>query len=122
MEKCGTSSGSTTKKVTVHSCGEEGVDDQPAKKQKGSGEEVQVLHIIRKHHASRRPSSWRQEKITCSKLEAASFLQDLRGTLEKPLDWAQGRRAPQVRRRRTERGLRKAGAAAFGLRLRQEGR
>ena len=29
------------------------------------------------------PRSWRQEKITCSKLEAASFLQDLKSDLEK---------------------------------------
>eukprot|EP00913_Durusdinium_trenchii_P010842 g10171.t1 len=54
MERCGSSSGKTSKK------------------------EVQVLHIIRKHSGS-----WRQEKITCSKLEAASFLQDLKSDLEK---------------------------------------
>ncbi|CAK9090827.1 unnamed protein product [Durusdinium trenchii] len=86
MERCGSSSGKTSKKVTIHSCGEEttGDDAPPAKKPKtGGAEEVQVLHIIRKHSGSRRPSSWRQEKITCSKLEAASFLQDLKSDLEK---------------------------------------
>lgn len=83
MERCGSSSGKTSKKVTIHTCGEEGCNDEPpAKKMKGS-DEVQVLHIIRKHSGSRRPSSWRQEKITCSKLEAAAFLQDLRSDLEK---------------------------------------
>lgn len=86
MEKCGTSSGKTTKKVTIHSCGEEVIDDAPkppAKKQKTLAEgEVQVLHIIRKHKGSRRPSSWRQETITCSKEEAGQFLADLRRKLQ----------------------------------------
>ncbi|CAE7161400.1 CYP18-4 [Symbiodinium pilosum] len=89
MEKCGTPSGKTSKKVTIHSCGEEAVNDAPmpsqppAKKQKtiGAGE-VQVLHIIRKHTGSRRPSSWRQDVITCSKDEAGQFLADLRQKLQ----------------------------------------
>eukprot|EP00438_Fugacium_kawagutii_P010502 Skav232130 [mRNA] locus=scaffold1744:52322:56802:- [translate_table: standard] len=86
MERVGTGSGKTTKKVTVHNCGEEtlGGDEPPAKKSRS--DQIQVLHIIRKHSGSRRPSSWRQdawEKITCSKLEAAGFLQDLRSELEK---------------------------------------
>ena len=74
-------------------CAKEVIDDAPkppAKKQKMLAEgEVQarrlklrqsrqsrgvawfkVLHIIRKHKGSRRPSSWRQETITCSKEEA----------------------------------------------------
>lgn len=63
MERCGTSSGKPTKKITVHSCGEETSGDEPPAKKARSGDtgEVQVLHIIRKHSGSRRPSSWRQE-------------------------------------------------------------
>ena len=71
MERCGSSSGKTSKKVTIHSCGEETSGDEPPAKKLKSGDEVQVLHIIRKHNGSRRPSSWRQEageknvEITC---------------------------------------------------------
>mmetsp|Transcript_63119 Transcript_63119/g.112174 ORF Transcript_63119/g.112174 Transcript_63119/m.112174 type:complete len:308 (+) Transcript_63119:67-990(+) len=86
MERCGSSSGNTSKKVTIHTCGEEdGAGAPPVKKTKTeeaiSGDQVQVLHIIRKHKDSRRPSSWRQDKITCSKEESASFLQGLRQQL-----------------------------------------
>jgi NIMA-interacting peptidyl-prolyl cis-trans isomerase 1 len=46
---------------------------QPAQPAAGGGNEpreVQVYHILRKHNGSRRPSSWRQEKITQSIEEA----------------------------------------------------
>merc|ERR1712070_471840 len=36
------------------------------------------LHVIRKHKGSRRPSSWRQERSTCTEDEATEFLADLR--------------------------------------------
>ena len=39
---------------------------------------VQCSHILVKHRESRRPSSWRQENITCSKEEA---LKQLEGTM-----------------------------------------
>eukprot|EP00933_Yihiella_yeosuensis_P050473 TRINITY_DN48260_c0_g1_i1.p1 TRINITY_DN48260_c0_g1~~TRINITY_DN48260_c0_g1_i1.p1 ORF type:complete len:306 (-),score=54.91 TRINITY_DN48260_c0_g1_i1:60-977(-) len=83
MEKCGSSSGRTNKKVTIHTCGEVEPEGPASKKAKtGGGDEVQVLHIIRKHSGSRRPSSWRQDKITCSKQESAEFLSGLRGQLK----------------------------------------
>lgn len=43
--------------------------------------EVQVLHIIRKHRGSRRPSSWRQDTITSTEAEAAEFVSGLRKQL-----------------------------------------
>ncbi|CAJ1363706.1 unnamed protein product [Effrenium voratum] len=58
----------------------EGLEDAPPAK-KPKTDQVQVLHIIRKHSGSRRPSSWREEKITCSKLEAAGFLEELKADL-----------------------------------------
>ena len=39
--------------------------------------EVRVLHILKKHKDSRRPSSWRQANITCTKEEAKMELQEL---------------------------------------------
>lgn len=36
---------------------------------------VQCSHILVKHRESRRPSSWRQENITCSKEEALKQLE-----------------------------------------------
>ncbi|CAJ1932234.1 unnamed protein product [Cylindrotheca closterium] len=41
--------------------------------------EVRVLHILKKHKGSRRPSSWRQPKITSTKEEAT---EELLGLLE----------------------------------------
>jgi peptidyl-prolyl cis-trans isomerase NIMA-interacting 1 len=42
---------------------------------------VQVFHILRKHSGSRRPSSWRQEKITQSKEEAQHQIEEYRQEL-----------------------------------------
>ena len=39
--------------------------------------EVRVLHILKKHKDSRRPSSWRVPKITATKEEAAVELEEL---------------------------------------------
>lgn len=44
-------------------------------------EEVQVLHILRKHAGSRRPSSWRVAKITQSKEEAIRQVSSIRQSL-----------------------------------------
>lgn len=41
-----------------------------------SGKQVRCSHLLVKHEGSRRPSSWRQEKITISKEEA---LRQLKG-------------------------------------------
>mmetsp|Transcript_116555 Transcript_116555/g.228674 ORF Transcript_116555/g.228674 Transcript_116555/m.228674 type:complete len:309 (+) Transcript_116555:84-1010(+) len=86
MERCGSRGGATSKRVTIHSCGEVSADEPPAKRAKTQAasavpDEVQVLHIIRKHAGSRRPSSWREEKITCTKEEAAKHLLGLRSKL-----------------------------------------
>lgn len=45
------------------------------------GQEVQVLHILRKHAGSRRPSSWRHATITQSKEEAAEQITQFREQL-----------------------------------------
>ncbi|CAE8625106.1 unnamed protein product, partial [Polarella glacialis] len=87
MERCGSSGGKTSKRVSIHSCGEVEKEGGPATKKaktagaEGGPEEVQVLHIIRKHKDSRRASSWREEKITCSRQEAGEFLSGLRRQL-----------------------------------------
>lgn len=59
-------------------------DERPPKRQKStpaasSPKEVRALHILKKHKDSRRPSSWRQAKITQSKEEAT---EELLGLLE----------------------------------------
>jgi NIMA-interacting peptidyl-prolyl cis-trans isomerase 1 len=45
--------------------------------------EVQVLHILKKHNKSRRPSSWRVTEITQSKEEAILQIHDIRKILQK---------------------------------------
>merc|ERR1712093_808266 len=64
------------------SCGQQGKekseDPAPSVKVAKTTEEpkeVQVLHIIRKHRESRRPASWRDPKITCSKEQAKAKVQ-----------------------------------------------
>ena len=48
---------------------------KPAEPQSGVGpEQVQCSHLLVKHENSRRPSSWREEKITRSKSEALELL------------------------------------------------
>ena len=48
------------------------------KKVKGDGNTVSVLHLLKKHNKSRRPSSWREKNITKSKDEAIAELKELR--------------------------------------------
>lgn len=53
---------------------------KPQSSSSSSGpKEVRVLHILKKHKGSRRPSSWRQAKITSTKEEAT---EELLGLLE----------------------------------------
>jgi NIMA-interacting peptidyl-prolyl cis-trans isomerase 1 len=47
-----------------------------------SPKEVRVLHILKKHNGSRRPSSWRVPKITISKEKAMEELNELRAILQ----------------------------------------
>lgn len=89
MDKCGSEEGQTTKRVVIYDCGEveaEGVAVLAAKRARASasGEPTvaRVLHILRKHSGLKKPTSWREEKITCSKDEAAQYLAGLRTKLE----------------------------------------
>jgi peptidylprolyl isomerase len=87
-ERVGSNSGKTSKKVVIADCGEVSANDGPSsKRQKAeatpAADQVQVLHIIRKHNKSRRPASWRQDRITCSPEEAEEFLADLKMQLAK---------------------------------------
>jgi NIMA-interacting peptidyl-prolyl cis-trans isomerase 1 len=44
--------------------------------------QVRILHILKKHKDSRRPSSWRQPNITISKEEAREELKELQTVLQ----------------------------------------
>ncbi|XP_045109254.1 putative peptidyl-prolyl cis-trans isomerase dodo [Portunus trituberculatus] len=61
------------------------VPTEPAKPAAGSGsggpDRVQCSHLLVKHAGSRRPSSWRQEKITISKEEAIETLTEYRAEI-----------------------------------------
>ena len=46
----------------------------PAEKEASDSEKVQASHLLVKHRDSRRPSSWREDKITRSKDEAIDIL------------------------------------------------
>jgi NIMA-interacting peptidyl-prolyl cis-trans isomerase 1 len=95
MEELGCEDGKPSKRITIRKCGQVASMDEngdivtmqfepAAKRQRRENEpsEVHILHIVRKHVGSRRPSSWRQEKITCSEDEAKNFLSNLRKDLQ----------------------------------------
>mmetsp|Transcript_15867 Transcript_15867/g.20135 ORF Transcript_15867/g.20135 Transcript_15867/m.20135 type:complete len:321 (-) Transcript_15867:84-1046(-) len=50
---------------------------RPSSSSSNAPEKVRALHILKKHRDSRRPSSWRQSKITISKREAVEELKEL---------------------------------------------
>jgi peptidyl-prolyl cis-trans isomerase NIMA-interacting 1 len=66
----------------THQDDTEDIPPTAAKKSKSSSgkpSKVRILHILKKHKDSRRPSSWRQPKITASKEEAT---EELKGLME----------------------------------------
>merc|ERR1719321_1426891 len=82
MEELSSDEGKPSKRITIHNCGQVASTDEngeivamqiepAAKRQKRECEpsELHVLHIVRKHVGSRKPSSWRQEKICALKME-----------------------------------------------------
>eukprot|EP00928_Gymnodinium_smaydae_P072615 TRINITY_DN55950_c0_g1_i1.p2 TRINITY_DN55950_c0_g1~~TRINITY_DN55950_c0_g1_i1.p2 ORF type:complete len:320 (-),score=97.05 TRINITY_DN55950_c0_g1_i1:60-1019(-) len=99
IEECVDEEGELTKTVKVEFCGEadappssaadegaaaEGEGGQGASKRQRrekDNEVVTVRHILRKHSGLKKPTSWRQEKITCSQEEAAKYVAGLRKRL-----------------------------------------
>ena len=67
-----------------------------------SPKEVRVLHILKKHKDSRRPSSWRNPKITSTKEEAHEELQGLLEILQDEIDNPKELRATFEELARTE--------------------
>lgn len=95
MEELGSEEGKPSKRINIKQCGQVASKDEngeivptkiePApKRQKRDNEpsQIRVLHIIRKHAGSRRPSSWRQETITCTEEQARDFLANLKKDLQ----------------------------------------
>ena len=57
--------------------------ENPAEPLDQSGpQEVQCSHLLVKHEESRRPSSWRENKITRTKLEALEMVKNYREQIE----------------------------------------
>ncbi|KAL4219353.1 Peptidyl-prolyl cis-trans isomerase NIMA-interacting protein 1 [Mactra antiquata] len=56
------------------------IPSSPAKQR--NMEQVQCSHLLVKHRDSRRPASWRQDKITISKEEALATLQEFIGQIQ----------------------------------------
>lgn len=72
------------------------------RKTKTSPEQVRVLHILKKHKDSRRPSSWRQKVITQTREEAHEELKSLLELLEDDADDPEALRATFEEIARTE--------------------
>uniref|UniRef100_A0A7S1LUN0 peptidylprolyl isomerase n=1 Tax=Alexandrium catenella TaxID=2925 RepID=A0A7S1LUN0_ALECA len=83
MEKCGGEDGAVAARVLVYDCGEVKRKGPEAKRARlaNQGPTVHALHILRKHKDVKRPSSWRQAEIACSREEAADHLLGLRRQL-----------------------------------------
>lgn len=47
---------------------------KPAEPPSGNDDKVQCSHLLVKHNESRRPSSWREDKITRTKDEASEII------------------------------------------------
>ena len=47
------------------------------------GDKIRCAHLLVKHRDSRRPTSWRESKITRSKEEARQILQGYEGRIKK---------------------------------------
>jgi len=59
---------------------------EPAVDSRSKLEQVQALHILKKHNGSRRPSSWRCTQITQSKEESTQQINRIRTQLEQVLN------------------------------------
>ena len=59
-----------------------GVGDASSSADAAEPREVRCLHILRKHRDSKRPSSWRVAKVTCTKERAISDIRELMAILE----------------------------------------
>ncbi|XP_067940856.1 putative peptidyl-prolyl cis-trans isomerase dodo [Watersipora subatra] len=66
---------STGKPYYVNTFTKESIWERPTEPAQPSTEKVQCSHLLVKHAGSRRPSSWREEKITRTKEEAIEILQ-----------------------------------------------
>ena len=62
------------------------VPTEPAVDNRSKLEQVQALHILKKHNGSRRPSSWRCTQITQSKEESIQQINRIRTQLEQVLN------------------------------------
>lgn len=62
---------------------------KPKTSSSGKPSKVRILHILKKHNGSRRPSSWRQAKITATKEESTEELQGLMEILQEESGEAQ---------------------------------
>lgn len=94
------------------------------------GDEVRCLHLLQKHRGSRRPASWRNDNITCTKEAAIGVLRGAsagaRARAASGLAFGGGRRHVRTRSRVTwdRAGLReqieRAGTAGGAAALRAE--
>ena len=101
-----TSSASTKKEEDSHRSKRRKTTSDSEKASSSSSDsgpkEVRVLHILKKHKGSRRPSSWRNPKITATKEEAHEELQGLLELLQEEEGDAQELRATFEELARTE--------------------
>ena len=77
-------------------------DAKKAKRSSTEPKEVRVLHILKKHKGSRRPSSWRNPNITSTLEEAREELQGLVDVLQEVKDNPEEMRATFEELARTE--------------------
>lgn len=74
----------------------------PTKRSRSTPKQVRVLHILKKHKDSRKPSSWRAPKITQSLEDARAEVQELLHVLLEVKDHAEELRATFEELARTE--------------------
>eukprot|EP00026_Physarum_polycephalum_P010838 Phypoly_transcript_11019.p1 GENE.Phypoly_transcript_11019~~Phypoly_transcript_11019.p1 ORF type:complete len:215 (+),score=41.43 Phypoly_transcript_11019:346-990(+) len=65
-------------------------DSPSSKKQKNEPTTVRCRHILAKHRDSRRPSSWKQDKITRTQDEAVAMIKDFKQRIQSGKDTFEG--------------------------------
>jgi len=84
LEACSEEDGVPAQRILVLDCGEVAQPGRSVKRLRASKDGVaHVLHIVRKHCDVKKPTSWRQEQVSCTREEAAAHLAGLRSGLKR---------------------------------------
>merc|ERR1711934_898665 len=88
MERLGSESGKTRKKVVIADCGMLGGGGGSSGGAEGAAapNQIRASHLLVKHNESRNPKSWKEPVVTRSKAQAVEMVRDFRERIAKSAD------------------------------------